>query len=104
MAAREATRIQLGDPLLTACWVPELPSNTMTDSEFDKPNLRPQSKQSSGQNGRQRQTQSPSEAEVLLELFNLLEQYAPVWYAEEHHHRAVAAMRSSPESIETDKS
>jgi len=75
----------------------------MSDSEFDKPNLRPESKQGSGQSERQRQTQSPSEAEVLLELFNLLEQYAPVWYTEEHHNRALAARRSSPKSIKPDK-
>jgi hypothetical protein len=66
----------------------------MSDSEFDKPNLRLESKQGSGQN--ERQTESPSEAEVLLELFNLLEQYAPMWYAEEQHDRALAALRSSP--------
>jgi hypothetical protein len=48
----------------------------MSDSESDKPNLRPE--------------------EVLLELFNLLEQYAPMWYAEEQHDRALAALRSSP--------
>ena len=32
-------------------------------------------------------------AEVLRELFNLLEQYAPTWYTEEHHNRAVGALR-----------
>lgn len=63
----------------------------MSDSESDKPNLRPESKQGSGQN--ERQTQPPSEAEILLELFNLLEQYAPMWYTEEHHNRAAAALR-----------
>ena len=30
--------------------------------------------------------------QVFLELFKLLEQYAPVWYTEEHHNRAVAAL------------
>ena len=78
-------------------------SNTMSNSEFDKPNLRPESKQRFDQSECQRQTQSPSEAEVLLELFNLLEQYAPMWYAEEHHNRAVTALRSSPKSIKPDK-
>ena len=38
--------------------VPELPSNTMSDSESDKLNLRPDSKQGSGQNDRQTQTAS----------------------------------------------
>ena len=37
-------------------------------------------------------------AEVLRELFNLLEQYAPTWYTEEHHNRAVAALRVLEES------
>jgi hypothetical protein len=32
-------------------------------------------------------------AEVFRELFSLLEEYAPVWYTEEHHNRAVAALR-----------
>ena len=32
-------------------------------------------------------------AEVFLELFKLLEQYAPGWYTEEQHNRAVAALR-----------
>ena len=93
------TRGNYSAPFLTACGAPEVPSNTMIDSEFDKPNLRPESKQGPGQN--ERQTQSPSEAEVLLELFNLLEQYAPMWYAEEHHNRAVAALRSPPEVPKT---
>jgi len=70
----------------------------MSDAEFGKPNLRLESKQGSGQN--ERQTEPPSGAEVLLELFNLLEQYAPAWYTEEHHNRAVVALRSSPKSIE----
>jgi hypothetical protein len=29
---------------------------------------------------------------VLKELFELLEDYAPTWYTEEHHNRAVAAL------------
>jgi hypothetical protein len=37
-------------------------------------------------------------AEILRELFNLLEQYAPTWYTEEHHNRAVAALRVLEES------
>jgi hypothetical protein len=32
-------------------------------------------------------------AGVCRELFNLLEAYAPLWYTEEHHNRAVAALR-----------
>lgn len=34
-------------------------------------------------------------ATVLRELFELLEDYSPVWYTEEHHHRAVAALKGS---------
>jgi hypothetical protein len=30
---------------------------------------------------------------AFLELFELLEEYAPSWYTEEHHNRAVAAQR-----------
>jgi hypothetical protein len=29
---------------------------------------------------------------VLFELFQLLEDYAPAWYTEEHHNRAAAAL------------
>jgi len=34
----------------------------------------------------------PSQRVVLEELFKLLEDYAPAWYSEEHHNRAVAAL------------
>ena len=30
---------------------------------------------------------------VLSELFELLEEYAPVWYQHDHHDRAVAALQ-----------
>lgn len=39
------------------------------------------------------QTQLSFVAEVFLELLKLLEQYAPAWYTEEQHNRAVAAFR-----------
>lgn len=39
------------------------------------------------------QTQLSFVAEVFLELLKLLEQYAPAWYTEEQHYRAVAALR-----------
>jgi len=29
---------------------------------------------------------------ILADLFELLEDYGPVWYTEEHHNRAVAAL------------
>ena len=37
-------------------------------------------------------------AEVFREVFNLLEEYAPVWYTKEHHSRAVVALSSFEES------
>ena len=59
----------------------------MSDSESD---------QATGSH-REKSDASPapleSIAEVFRELFSLLEQYAPVWYTEEHHNRAVAALR-----------
>ena len=46
--------------------------------------------------GREKSDASPEQlafiAEVLYELFDLLEQYAPMWYTEEQHNRAVAAL------------
>jgi len=39
------------------------------------------------------EAQSACVGEAFRELFNLLEQYAPVWYTEGHHNRAVAALR-----------
>lgn len=33
-----------------------------------------------------------TERSVLEELFNLLEDYAPSWYTEQHHNRAIAAL------------
>ena len=39
--------------------------------------------------------QNENEAELLAALemlFELLEEYAPVWYTEEHHNKAVAAL------------
>ena len=34
-------------------------------------------------------------AEALSELHNLLEEYAPAWYTEEHHRKAEVALQSS---------
>ncbi len=36
---------------------------------------------------------APTAREVLQELFLLLEDYAPTWYTEEHHNRAIGALR-----------
>jgi hypothetical protein len=44
------------------------------------------------------QTRLTHAAEVFREVFNLLEGYAPAWYTEEHHTRAVAALSSFEES------
>jgi hypothetical protein len=38
----------------------------------------------------------PTTREVLEELFQLLEDYAPTWYTEAHHNRAVAALLGRP--------
>jgi len=38
----------------------------------------------------QRLLQSPKA--ILRELYELLEDYSPAWYTEEHHNRAVAAL------------
>ena len=37
-------------------------------------------------------------AEVLTELFDLLEQYAPSWYTQKHHDKALAALQMLRES------
>ena len=36
--------------------------------------------------------------EALIELFDLLDEYAPVWYTEAHRERALAAMTATEES------
>ena len=40
-----------------------------------------------------REAQSVCVGEAFRELFNLLEQYAPVWYTEDHRNRALTALR-----------
>jgi hypothetical protein len=42
--------------------------------------------------------------EVLQELLNLLEQYAPTWYTEEHHRGALKVLRGLEEAQELAKS
>jgi len=49
------------------------------------------------------EAQSGYVEEVFRELFNLLEQYAPVWYTEGHHSRALAALRALEESRQAAK-
>jgi len=39
------------------------------------------------------EAQSAYIEQVLEELFHLLEDHAPVWYTEQHHNRAVVALR-----------
>ena len=36
--------------------------------------------------------------EALIELFDLLEEYAPIWYSEGHRERSLAAIRATEES------
>ena len=45
---------------------------------------------------------TPTTLEVLEELFHLLEDYAPTWYTEEHHNRAVAALRGATQPENAD--
>jgi hypothetical protein len=71
----------------------------MTAPEFDEGSPRPERRQGSAQGEVQSdksnayRAQSVFAAEVLREFFNLLEEYAPVWYTEKHHDRAVVALR-----------
>lgn len=43
-------------------------------------------------NSEQRQSANPKD--VLIELFELLEDYGPNWYTEEHRNRALAALQT----------
>jgi len=46
----------------------------------------------SAQEAEGKRLQSGKVADVFMELFNLLEDYAPLWYTEEHHLRAKEAL------------
>ncbi len=48
--------------------------------------------------GQGKQLQLVEPADMLAELFDLLEEYGPSWYTEEHHDRAIAALRGSRRS------
>jgi hypothetical protein len=66
----------------------------MSDHEFDEEDSRPERRQRSAQSGVQSHpAQSVFVAAVLREFFNLLEEHAPMWYTEQHHDRAVVALR-----------
>lgn len=71
----------------------------MSDAEFHEESARPTRRQDSAQGGVESgksnvfHSQSMFTAAVLREIFNLLEQHAPVWYTEQHHDRAVVALR-----------
>lgn len=71
----------------------------MSDPEFDEESSRPECRQGSAQTGVRSdkanawRAQSVFTAAVLREFFNLLEEHAPVWYTEQHHDRAVVALR-----------
>ena len=49
------------------------------------------------------QAQFSSLVEVFREMFDLLGEYAPLWYTEEHHRRAVAALGALQESRQLGK-
>jgi hypothetical protein len=63
----------------------------MSGSEFQERRGRPREKSDA------LQPQLAAIVEAFRELFNLLEEYAPSWYTEEHHNRAVAALRALEE-------
>lgn len=79
----------------------------MNDPEFDEQNPRPESRHGCAQGAVQSdkanafQAQSVFAASVLLEFFNLLEAHAPLWYTEQHHDRALVALRILDELDET---
>lgn len=62
-------------------------SNTMSGPESDDMTRGQRQKSDASQ------TELSSVEEAFLELFELLEQYAPIWYREEHHNQAMAALR-----------
>ena len=41
------------------------------------------------------QSSTAALVEALTELYELLEQYAPMWYTKKHHDKALAALRSA---------
>lgn len=49
---------------------------------------------------RRSHTNSTGLMDALLELFNLLEEYAPAWYSEELHNRALSALQGRPKPAE----
>ena len=59
----------------------------MSDPEFDEMNRGQRRKFDATQ------TQLVLVEDAFLELLKLLEQYAPVWFTEEHHNQAAAALR-----------
>jgi hypothetical protein len=63
----------------------------MSAPEFDEMSSGPRQKSDASK------TQLSFVAEAFLELFKLLERYAPVWYTEEHHKQAAAALRALQE-------
>jgi hypothetical protein len=50
---------------------------------------------------RPQQSNSRTSIELLREMFTLLEEYAPTWYSEDLHNRAVAALQRRTASMES---
>jgi len=50
---------------------------------------------------RPQQSNSTTFKELLREMSTLLEEYAPTWYSEDLHNRAVAALRGRTASMES---
>jgi hypothetical protein len=64
----------------------------MSDPEFDEESPRPERRQGGAQSDKASAFRAQSVL-VLREFFDLLEEHAPVWYTEQHHDRAVVALR-----------
>ena len=60
----------------------------MDPRRVDKPGPPPE-----GENDKLRDSEFEIVAQAFLELFELLQEYAPSWYTEQHHNRALAAYR-----------
>lgn len=68
-------------------------SRTMSVQGQSLRKVSPEKAEKNGTAARSRQSSPVNPKEVLLELFELLEAYSPVWYTPQHHQRASAALR-----------
>jgi hypothetical protein len=66
-------------------------SNSLEDQRDPKPKLAKDRQDDNSIDSAD--TELPEPIKVLEELFLLLEEYAPTWYTQRHHNRAMAALR-----------